>query len=97
MVLHKVLKKLGLKKEKKPKTIKKTDPVLKKEKSNTLKKGDKVVLVSNYKTFTDASEGPLKPGDVAILEENDYSFKPFRIEFNDVVWWYDVKALKLYE
>ena len=65
--------------------------------TSNIKEGDKVTLVSNYQTFSDSAEGPLKPGDVGIVMENDKSYKPFKIEFNDKTWWYDVKAVELYD
>ena len=94
-----ILKKLGLKKEKKKEsyfsdTNDYTDNYVF---TNNIKKGDKVVLVSNYETLLDTSEGPLKPGDVGIVVENDNSYKPFKIKFNDKTWWYDENALKLYD
>ena len=96
----KILKKLGLKKKKEKEsyfsdTNDYTDNYVF---TSNIKKGDKVVLVSNYETLlnaSDASEGPLKPGDVGIVVENDNSYKPFKIIFNDKTWWYDEKALKL--
>jgi len=62
--------------------------------TNKIKKGDKVVLVPNYQTFSDSSEGPLKPNDVGIVVENDNSYKPFKVEFNNKTWWYDEKSVK---
>ena len=91
-----ILKKLGLKKEKKGASDF-SDDINNLDFSNDIKEGDKVVLVSNYKTFSDSAEGPLKLGDVGIVMENDKSYKPFKIEFNDKTWWYDEKAVELYD
>ena len=95
-----ILKKLGLKKDKKEEkdsdftfTDYNDDYVF----TSNIKEGDKVVLVSNYQTFSDSAEGPLKPGDVGIVVENDKSYKPFKIEFNDKTWWYDEKAVDIYD
>ena len=64
--------------------------------TSSLKEGDQVVLVSGYINFSGADEGPLKPGDIGIIIENDRSYKPFKIEFNEKTWWYDEKSIELY-
>ena len=55
-------------------------------------------MSSNYKEFDDAGDGPLKPGDVGTLIEDDNSSKPYRIEAksgSDVgkKWWYKLPDL----
>ena len=65
--------------------------------TSNLKIGDKVVLVTNYNDLSDTSEGPLNIGDVGLIIENDKSYKPFKIQFNDKTWWYDEEAVKLWE
>ena len=91
-----ILKKLGFKKEKAG-MVEAAKEALYDDNdvfTSNIKEGDKVILVSNYETFTDSVEGPLKPGDVGIVMENDKSYKPFKIEFNDKTWWYDEKSVK---
>ena len=50
--------------------------------------------MSNYETFSDCAEGPLKPGDVGIVTEVDKSYK---LEFNGITCWYDEHALEPYD
>ena len=59
----------------------------------TFSVGCKVMLSKDYDQFSDASGGPLKPGDVGTLVEDDRSAKPFKVEFKGKAWWYDRQAL----
>ena len=47
-----------------------------------LKKGDKVVLVPNFKDVGDAAGGPMKVGDVGVIHEDDGTGSPFRVTIN---------------
>jgi hypothetical protein len=55
--------------------------------------GCSVVLSANYVPLSDASSGPLKPGDVGTLVQDDGSSKPYKVEFNGTTWWYAKQAL----
>eukprot|EP00002_Diphylleia_rotans_P026181 TRINITY_DN5209_c0_g1_i1.p1 TRINITY_DN5209_c0_g1~~TRINITY_DN5209_c0_g1_i1.p1 ORF type:complete len:1235 (-),score=181.18 TRINITY_DN5209_c0_g1_i1:275-3979(-) len=58
--------------------------------------GSKVILVTNYHDFDDASGGPLRPGDVGVVIQNDGSSKPFQVKApNGSTWWYVAAALRL--
>ena len=57
--------------------------------------GCKVKLAQDYASRSDASGGPLKPGDIGTLIEDDKSSKPFQVEFNGKKWWYDRLALEV--
>lgn len=51
-------------------------------------------LSPTYSKYSDASDGPLQPGDVGRLLENDHSNKPYLVEAPDGrQWWYEYKAL----
>jgi hypothetical protein len=53
-----------------------------------------VKLSQTYSKYSDAADGPLQPGDIGNLLENDYSGKPYLVEAADGrQWWYDHKAL----
>ncbi len=52
-------------------------------------------LSSDFKSCSDAKDGPLKPGNVGVVVEDDGSAKPFKVLFNNVHWWYDVGAVEL--
>ena len=57
--------------------------------------GCSVVLSHDYRDHGDASDGPLKPGDVGTLIQDDGSFKPFLVEYNGRKHWYVEDALEL--
>ena len=57
--------------------------------------GDKVKLSSTYKTFGDAAEGPLSPGDIGELKKDDKSSKPFYVSHGGSSWWYHEGAIVL--
>ena len=59
-----------------------------------LKVGEKVVLADDYASHGDASGGPLKPGDVGTLKQDDHDSKPFKVNFNGRDYWYKEAALK---
>lgn len=44
-------------------------------------KGESVRLTSKYLDCSDAKGGPLKPGDLGVLIEDDGSGKPYHVEF----------------
>jgi hypothetical protein len=56
-----------------------------------------VQLAPDFEEYSDAKEGPLKPGDIGVLIEDDGSSKPFRVEFDGKRWWYDRSALRVAE
>jgi hypothetical protein len=63
-----------------------------------VKKGSKVVLVPGYESMEDASGGPLQPGDVGEVIEDDNSGKPFHVRAisgasKGSTWWYVKSAL----
>ena len=41
------------------------------------------MLSADYTKYEDVSIGPLKPGDIGILEEDDKSDKPYRVKASD--------------
>jgi hypothetical protein len=55
--------------------------------------GCKVKLAPGYASHSDAEGGPLTPGDIGTLVEDDKSSKPFKIEYNGKTWWYEKPAL----
>ena len=58
--------------------------------------GSKVILSNIYKECQDAADGPLKPGDVGTIVEDDASDKPYRVSAeNGDEWWYVKRALTL--
>jgi membrane protein implicated in regulation of membrane protease activity len=58
-----------------------------------LQVGERVKLTPNYSSFDDASDGPLKPGDVGELVQDDHDSKPFEVSFNGTTWYYAEAAL----
>ena len=56
-----------------------------------------VQLAPDFEEYSDAKDGPLKPGDKGVLIEDDGSSKPFRVEFDGRTWWYDRSALRVAE
>ena len=58
--------------------------------------GSAVRLSQNYADFSDASGGPLQPGDIGTIRKDDKSSKPFHVETSDgSTWWYKKEALEL--
>ena len=55
--------------------------------------GCKVKLSPDFESHSDAAHGPLKPGDIGTLIEDDGSSTPYRVEFNGQTWWYMSSAL----
>jgi len=41
--------------------------------------GARVVLAKGYGSMGDADEGPLKPGDLGVLIQDDKSGKPYKV------------------
>ena len=59
-----------------------------------LKVGDRVVLSKKYTDCDDADEGPLRPGDVGTIIEDDCSEKPFEVKIESgCTWWYTRAAV----
>jgi hypothetical protein len=57
--------------------------------------GGMVSLASGYADHSDASGGPLAPGDVGELVEDDGSGKPFKVRANNgKSWWYNAEAIQ---
>jgi hypothetical protein len=56
--------------------------------------GDKVMLTADYASHGDASGGPLKPGDVGTVKQDDHAGSPFHVEFNGRTWWYREGAVQ---
>ena len=60
----------------------------------TICKGSKVKLSPSYKDHSDAAGGPLKPGDIGTVVEDDSSSKPYKVKAdNGDTWWYRAEAL----
>eukprot|EP00729_Bicosta_minor_P001342 gene1342-22984_t len=57
--------------------------------------GPGVVLTPDFASFNDASRGPLKVGDVGVVQEDDRSNSWFNVEFEGTTWWYDEGAITL--
>ena len=55
--------------------------------------GERVVLATGFEGCQDAGGGPLKPGDVGVVEADDRDSKPFKVRFNGKSWYYDDAAL----
>ena len=72
-------------------------PPVTKEKERRFEAGCRVQLAPDFEEYSDAKEGPLKPGDIGVLIEDDGSSKPFRVEFDGKRWWYDRSALRVAE
>ena len=63
--------------------------------------GCHLTVVPTYASYSDASGGPLKPGDIGELVVDDRGAKPYKVESltGDGVgrtWWYEANALELY-
>lgn len=54
------------------------------------------MLSPTYKECSDAAGGPLQPGDVGTVVQDDGSSKPYRVKTEDGrAWWYTPPALVL--
>jgi len=62
--------------------------------SGRLRVGERVMLTEAYRSFGDAENGPLKPGDTTILIQDDEDSKPYKIRFKDQTWYYREGALR---
>jgi len=60
-------------------------------------KGDKVVLAPDFEIYGDASNGPLKPGDVGDVFEDDKSSMPCHVRFEGRQYWYKREALRVFK
>lgn len=57
--------------------------------------GSKVVLSPTFRDCEDADGGPLQPGDVGTVFEDDGSSKPYHVRAaNGNAWWYTAAALQ---
>ncbi len=53
-----------------------------------------VMLSDDYAQYGDADEGPLKPGDIGTLLEDDGSSTPYNVQTaSGDTWWYKKKAI----
>ena len=60
--------------------------------------GNRVVLSSDYEQYTDASSGPMRPGDVGTVVEVGQAVRgcaTYQVEFNNRRWWYQPCAVSL--
>lgn len=56
--------------------------------------GSQVQLSHDYTDFSDATQGPLRPGDVGVVVTDDRSSKPFEVRAAcGRKWWYEAGAL----
>ncbi len=55
--------------------------------------GSSVKLSPDYEDYSDAEDGPLKPGDVGEVLIDDRSEKPYKVRANGNDWWYKAAAL----
>jgi len=62
-----------------------------------IKRGDRVVLSEGYEFCGDASLGPLKPGDVGEVINDDGTAIPYEVKFQGETWFYMDSALCLDE
>ena len=54
-----------------------------------------MVLSPDYGSHSDASGGPLSPGEVGVIVVDDSSGKPFKVKApNGREWWYVAAALR---
>ena len=56
--------------------------------------GTRVVLAPDYRSYNDAGDGPLSPGDVGEIVEVDNSHMPYSVRYNGRKWWYHQAALR---
>eukprot|EP00002_Diphylleia_rotans_P018099 TRINITY_DN3506_c0_g1_i4.p1 TRINITY_DN3506_c0_g1~~TRINITY_DN3506_c0_g1_i4.p1 ORF type:complete len:1850 (+),score=318.73 TRINITY_DN3506_c0_g1_i4:3274-8823(+) len=76
--------------------IKKTskEPSASKSVSTVISVGGYVKLSDDYKQCDDASGGPLQPGDVGVVLQDDKSSKPYQVKSSTgKTWWYTKDAL----
>ena len=55
--------------------------------------GCRVQLAPGYASHSDAAGGPLTPGDIGTLIEDDKSSKPYKVEYGGKTYWYEKPAL----
>ena len=55
--------------------------------------GTEVILSENYEDYSDASKGPLKPGEIGFIVSADNRRCQIRAEKSGRTWWYDCRAL----
>ena len=60
--------------------------------------GDRVVLSAGYVALSDASGGPLAPGQVGVVLKDDRSSKPFQVRCAESgsEWWYQRGAIEVH-
>jgi hypothetical protein len=62
--------------------------------SQQLSVGDEVKLSRSYMRCSDAFLGPLEPGEVGTLVQNDNLFRSYQVKGkNGTFWWYDIGAI----
>ena len=61
-----------------------------------LQEGDRVILTTAYRSYSDAGDGPLHPGDVGTVEKDDGSTsQPFQVRVDKGgTFWYEAAALQ---
>ena len=62
---------------------------------HTVDPGNYVMLADGYASQSDASGGPLQPGDIGKVVAKDTSMLPIKVEANSNKWWYSAQALLL--
>ena len=62
--------------------------------TDRLRVGERVMLTEDYRSFGDAANGPLKPGDTTILKQDDKDSKPYKIRFEETTFFYEEGALR---
>jgi hypothetical protein len=56
------------------------------------------MLSDDYGQYDDADEGPLKPGEIGTLMEDDGSSKPYNVQSSSgKSWWYRKLAIVKFE
>jgi hypothetical protein len=56
------------------------------------------MLSDDYAQYDDADEGPLKPGDIGTLLEDDGSSTPYHVQAaSGETWWYKKAAITKYQ
>lgn len=60
----------------------------------SLRVGDKVKLALGFESMSDAAGGPLGPGRVGEVMEDDGSWKPYKVRCGTREWWYMAEALQ---
>ena len=64
------------------------------QKGTPLSEGDKVTVTADYQNIDDSIKGPLTPGLVGLIIQDDESSKPFQVQYGDQKWWYVAEALR---